>query len=370
MIRYIVALSLFVQVAIAGLEKEPNNSFSTAQEIFSNDEMIGYRFKANYDYDYYTFVATKQSFRLLFSTQEEHVSYTIYLYNQQEKEIGRYRIPKGGGSLDRIIGVNSGRIYIKIYAYNRTNSNGAYQLEVDTFENEDNLDLYEIEPNNTLASSQPILLNKVYHGYREYGNYYYDFYKLNNVKRSLSLHFATAEEYMNFYIRIYDKYQKEIKRFTIPKGETEFDISFVAPLGNLYVRLYGYNNTYSSGAYQLSLNSLSEANCELISLVSGAVYNGSWNNSCLSSNRSGAYAKNFTFKINYPQTVEIALNSDKDTYLNLMDKNGNRVAFNDDSDGTTNSKINMFLEAGEYKIEATTYYPSTLGNFIIKYSSK
>ncbi len=161
MIRYILTLSLLIQVAIAGLEKEPNNSFENAQEIFSNDEMIGERVRAEYLYDYYTFVANKQSFKLSFSTQEEQVNYTIYIYNQQQKEIGRYSILKGGGSLERIIGTHEGRIYIKIYAYNRTDSKGVYQLGVDTFEESENLDLYEIEPNNTLATSQSILLNKI-----------------------------------------------------------------------------------------------------------------------------------------------------------------------------------------------------------------
>ncbi len=370
MIRSILALSLIVQLAMAELEQEPNNSFATAQEIFSNDEMIGERQKGEYDYDYYTFIANQRSFKLSFSTQEEQINYTVYIYNQYQKEIGRYRISAGGGSIDRIIGVNPGRVYIKIYAYNRTSSRGTYQLNIDTFEGAENLDLYEIEPNNTLATSQPILLNKIYHGYREYGNYDYDFYKLINKNNSLSIKFNTTEEYMTFYIRVYDKYQKEIKRFTIPKGELELNRSFTAPLGSIYVRVYGYNRTNSSGSYQLSLNSTSSANCEVLPLVYGLPYNGAWSSNCLSKYRSGAYGKSFTFTLNSAQNIEISLNSNEDTYLNLIDKSGNKIAYNDDSDGTTNSKIKMFLQAGEYRVEATTYYPSTLGNFTIKYSAK
>ncbi len=371
MIRYIIALSLFIQIAVAGIEKEPNDSFVDAQEIFSNDEMIGERLKGEYFHDYYTFIATKQSFKLLFSTQEEQISYTIYLYNKEHKEIGRYRIAKGGGSLERIVGVHEGRIYIKIYGANSTNSRGTYQLEIDAFENSEDLDLYEIEPNNTLATSRSILLNKIYNGYRERGESTYDFYKLNNVNNSLSLHFSTKEEYIKFYIRVYDQYRNEVKKFTIPIGELEFNTSFVAPLGSLYIRIYGYNSTDSSGLYQVSLNSLSEANCEVVSLISNVVHNGSWNDSCLSSYRSGAYAKSFSFKLNSAKHIDISLDSNKDTYLNLIDKSGNNIAFNDDrGDGSTNSRINMFLKAGEYKIEATTYYPSTLGDFSIKYSAK
>ena len=370
MIRYILTLSLLIQVAIAGLEREPNNSFENAQEIFSNDEMIGERVRAEYLYDYYTFVANKQSFKLSFSTQEEQVSYTIYIYNQQQKEIGRYSISKGGGSLEKILGVLKGRIYIKIYAYNRTNSKGIYQLGVDTFEERENLDLYEIEPNNTLATSHSILLNKVYNGYREQGNYDYDFYKLDNKNSSLSILFSTPEEYINFSIKIYDRYQREIKRFSVPAGELEFSRAFSVPLGSLYMRVYGYNRTASSGSYQVSLNNLSTTDCSVASLLSNSIYNGSWSSSCLSNDRSGAYAKNFNFTISSARNIEINLKSRQDTYMKLFDKNGVEVAFNDDSDGSTNSKINMFLQSGEYKIEATTYYPNTLGDFTIKYSAK
>jgi hypothetical protein len=96
-----------------------------------------------------------------------------------------------------------------------------------------------------------------------------------------------------------------------------------------------------------------------------------WSSNCLSSDRTGAYAKKFGFTLSSAKNIEINLKSEKDTYMKLFNQSGAEIDFNDDeSKFSTNSTIKRFLEPGEYKIEATTYYPNILGDFSINYSAK
>ena len=100
-----------------------------------------------------------------------------------------------------------------------------------------------------------------------------------------------------------------------------------------------------------------------------------WDAACLSANRprdeapGDYYARFFTFALAEPASVSIALSSEVDTYLYLMrgaGRDGAVVARNDDVADYTdlNSAIrDEALGAGEYTIEATSYYVEQAGNF-------
>ena len=111
----------------------------------------------------------------------------------------------------------------------------------------------------------------------------------------------------------------------------------------------------------------------------GAV-NGSWADNCLSTNKSGSYARYYTFNLNQTSNVTITLDSDADTYLYLLNGSGRdgTVALENDDHGIltnteacadasglspTDSCIIASLAAGDYTIEATTYYSNTEGAF-------
>ena len=95
---------------------------------------------------------------------------------------------------------------------------------------------------------------------------------------------------------------------------------------------------------------------------------GNWESSCTSVHRPGAYAKYYTFSLSSSQTVTIDLQSSTDTYLFLLNgsgQNGTVIAENDDSNSTFNSQIILTLPAGTYTVEATTFDPSSTGNFVV-----
>ena len=80
------------------------------------------------------------------------------------------------------------------------------------------------------------------------------------------------------------------------------------------------------------------------------------------------YARFYTFTLNEAADVTITLESDEDTYLYLLDghdRNGTVLFEEDDivKGVNTNSSLSALLSAGNYTIEATTYYAQKSGDF-------
>ena len=103
---------------------------------------------------------------------------------------------------------------------------------------------------------------------------------------------------------------------------------------------------------------------------------GNWNDSCLSDRAalSGAgdrYTRYYTFTLNAAVDVTITLESDEDTYLYLIESHGRSgtVLYEEDDidyPSNTNSRLSETLQAGDYTIEATTYYAETSGGFTLR----
>ena len=103
---------------------------------------------------------------------------------------------------------------------------------------------------------------------------------------------------------------------------------------------------------------------------------GTWDDSCLSdraaiSGTGDRYAGFYTFTLDAATDVTITLESDKDTYLYLLEghgRSGTVLYDEDDIDypSNTNSRLSESLEAGDYTVEATTYYAQTGGDFTLK----
>ena len=114
-----------------------------------------------------------------------------------------------------------------------------------------------------------------------------------------------------------------------------------------------------------------------IGAISGdGTIEGSWDDSCLSdkaalSGTGGRYARFYTFTLEETADVTITLESDEDTYLYLLEGRGRSgtVLYEEDDivyGVDTNSKLSENLQAGEYTIEATTFYAQTDGYFSLK----
>ena len=112
---------------------------------------------------------------------------------------------------------------------------------------------------------------------------------------------------------------------------------------------------------------------DLGTITSTTTRSGSWASGCDSSNRSGRYARFYTFTLSQQGTVQIDLTSTKDPYLFLLNgagADGTVEAENDDitANVDTNSRISADLNAGTYTVEATTFNAGITGNFALTIS--
>ena len=102
---------------------------------------------------------------------------------------------------------------------------------------------------------------------------------------------------------------------------------------------------------------------------------GSWDDTCLSdkaalSGTGDRYARFYTFTLDETADVTILLESDEDSYLYVLQgqgKDGESLHSNDDIvyRVNTNSRLSVNLDAGDYTIEATTYYAQRDGDFTL-----
>jgi hypothetical protein len=96
---------------------------------------------------------------------------------------------------------------------------------------------------------------------------------------------------------------------------------------------------------------------------------GSWESSCHSVQRSGRYARFFTFSLPSTTSVQIDLESGEDAFLYLLRgaaPTGEVMSSDDDGGDGENARLTRRLEAGTYTVEATTYEAGTAGRFTVR----
>lgn len=78
--------------------------------------------------------------------------------------------------------------------------------------------------------------------------------------------------------------------------------------------------------------------------------------------------KKYVFEVLSRTSVTIDLTSTIDVYLHLLNDDGDRIAYDDDSGSGRDSKITIILDPGVYYIVAATYSPNKVGSFTVSIS--
>jgi len=107
------------------------------------------------------------------------------------------------------------------------------------------------------------------------------------------------------------------------------------------------------------------------SIEMNGVLHGTWISPCVSTHRSGAYAKYYTFTLASATDVQIDVSSEDDAYMHLLEgagSSGSVIESNDDGGDGKDARISRTLQPGSYTIEATTYYANTIGSFDVSLS--
>ena len=99
---------------------------------------------------------------------------------------------------------------------------------------------------------------------------------------------------------------------------------------------------------------------------------GSWASGCESLERSGRFARFYSFTLAQASDVRVDLRSDVDAYLYVRRgdgvRSGSALFYDDDGGQGRNSLIDERFAAGAYTIEATTYSPRRAGSFSLDVS--
>ena len=108
---------------------------------------------------------------------------------------------------------------------------------------------------------------------------------------------------------------------------------------------------------------------ELGALTGEVSRTSAWADDCDSANRSGSYARFYTFTLSQEMEATIDLTSDEDTYLYVLQGTGSGGTVEEENDdivsGNSNSQIVATLAAGAYTIEATTNTVGATGSFTL-----
>jgi len=161
-------------------------------------------------------------------------------------------------------------------------------------------------------------------------------------------------------------------------GDYDSQISETLPAGPYTIEATTYAENLT-GTFTLTIRGLSGTTtapapetdtCGETITANGAT-TGTWAGDCQSQQRSGRYARYYTFTLAQQSAVTIDLESEVDTYLYLREgeaRSGEAKHENDDVDrqgGDYDSQISETLSAGTYTIEATTFNANEAGGFTL-----
>ena len=165
--------------------------------------------------------------------------------------------------------------------------------------------------------------------------------------------------------------------FTDIAGATSGSYRPVADDVGMYLRAtVMYTDVHGSGqsAMMVAGNAVMAAPMEtcmasLGTLAAPVTRMGTWAGGCMSTAQTGSYARYYSFTLDSATQVEINLTSSVDAYLALRQgagRDGTMVASNDNvGSRNPNSAINMMLAAGDYTVEATTFFAGQTGDFTL-----
>ncbi len=130
----------------------------------------------------------------------------------------------------------------------------------------------------------------------------------------------------------------------------------------------------TTGDFTLSVEGLLDTCVE--SVDADGTIDGSWDDTCVSdrdpiSGTGDRYSRFYTFTLDKSSKITLTLKSVEDTYLYLLEGHGRGgdVLYEEDDieyGVDTNSLLSESLDAGDYTIEATTYYAEKSGDFALE----
>ena len=369
-----------------GTEIEDNNSYSSANEILTNETYRG-QLSANRDHEEDWFVFTipeNGAVTIRFNTpmQADNDFYWNLVLNTASNPTASshydqlwYATLKGyDADYSSVpLGLPAGTYYLKIYSSSSWSSD-TYELEIQY----EVSDVWEMESNNTFKSATDIGLNTVYNGVlQDNRDYEEDWFVFTLPKTGvITLHFdVPMQDDNDFYWNLIlttaanptaGSRDDQVWYATLKGFETGFaSVPLSLPAGTYYLRIYS-SSSWSSDPYALELQYDTPGNWEVENNDSfkdanpielNTVYNG-----VLQNNRD--YEEDwYVFTLSEPSSVtvrfEAPMQDGSDFYWRISLRPGNNPTTESTSEQLWSQGIRGYetsASSGELQLDAGTYY--------------
>lgn len=365
--KYTIDVSTYWGTELGNFELSIKHNKITTHSISLNTtvngkwtEDSGRSISGGYIKEYYTFMLTEETDIAITLDTQYHGQIRLY-----DSENNRVKKVRDYGSYTRLAYLLEAGTYT-IDVRSIENKLGDFTLNL---EENKAIEPYDININSTVESAwtEESRLSIIYGRAIEY----YTFTLTEKTNVAITLNSSLDES-----LALYDSDNNYISiGFGYANNEGKYsDSRLITSLeaGTYIIKVTTYEHETTSwrhlGDFTLSLREIStQTDNKFTSL--NTIENGAWSlDSKISSNRVDSLAEYYTFTITTSTIMTIDLTSSVDTYLYLMDDEGKVIASNDDGSGT-NSRIEIQLDAGTYKIEAAAYYLCE-GNFQLDIKSQ
>ncbi len=241
---------------------EPNETLASAVIIDTNT-VISAAINTSTDIDYYKF-SLPTTYKIDITLTNLPADYNVYLYDSTGKKLDS-SIASGTAS-ETITYNNSdaGTFYVKVIGKNGAKSTSAcYNLKVNaTFVSNNCAGIYDNLPNNFFSNAVEVPLNTAFKGRIKYAGDS-DYYKFS-LDNSTNLSIATTVLPKDYDMRLYNSAQVQIAS-SQNRGTADEHINYNAAAGTYYVKIYGFNNVFSSSnCYTMNVGAQAASGPELV----------------------------------------------------------------------------------------------------------
>jgi hypothetical protein len=149
--------------------------------------------------------------------------------------------------------------------------------------------------------------------------------------------------------------------------DDEGEVTFVAPTDGVFAAWATSEDGDATGAFTLTVAEAASDEADLRAIALGESAQGEIDDADPTHGASGKLGEPVTLTVGDVHSVTVTMTSEElDTYLLVSTLDGEVVAENDDmSDGSYNSQVTESLEAGTYRVWATTYEGDVTGTYTL-----
>lgn len=361
-----------VTAALVRNETESNNTYTSANTIYDNEDVYGL-ISSTTDVDWYK-VQFSSNGKADFSLGNipTGCDYDIYLYDSD----GTTQLASSiyGGNTNELVSqfsVTAGKwYYIRVIPYSGYNVSSSYLLRAKNYPTTSG-DMYE--PNNSTTDATSIGNNFTTSSVNIDNTSDVDYYKFTLSSRSnINIQLSNIPSGTDYEMKLFNSTETEIGSSTAG-GNTAESIPMTLDAGTYYIKIYSFSGSSTSNYYlQVSSTSLVSGDRyepnDTISVATNIASSSIVNDATLHSSSDIDY---FKFALNSKSNVNIGLSNiptGTDYDIKVYNSAGSEVS-SSTAGSNTSENISATLDTGTYYVKAYSYSGSSTSPYYLQINS-